>query len=455
MASPEQSRLTPTSQDTRRNHADLPSLAMLLRMTFEKWYNDNIPRHAAALAFYTLFAVAPLLLLATEIMGMIYGHEAAEAQLVAQVERYIHSSETSALVQTILDNALPTSSPWWFTVGVIIALIYGASSVFGELQIVLNLIWGAPLTLRDDIWGLIWGRLLAVLMVILSGLLLFFALFVATWSDTANNWAASRLTTGSYGEWSYALVLFLLMTVVFSLIYKFVPHVAIAWHDVLIGAVATAFLISVARLLITFYLSHSRVGPMFGTAGSLVILLLWAYYSAQIFFLGAEFTYVYGRTYGARRRLATLDALPIPPTAAPPMVTAAHQPISSAPMEPPPPANDTPEDELITDEITALQPLALEPAEPVAVSVSNEQPNRKARGLRLPKPPPVHQRIQQVQRRLAQLWVLPRTIARPVREILVAVGVIGALSLAALFGLPWRKRRPANSEALEQDSSGS
>ncbi|MCE7990035.1 MAG: hypothetical protein DYG89_53500 [Caldilinea sp. CFX5] len=414
----------------------LPAVGTLLRATFEKWYIDNIPRHAAALAFYTLFALAPLLLLAAEIMGALYGRDVAEAQLVAQVEQYVHSPETAALVQTILDNTLPTASPWWVTLAVILSLIYGASSVFGELQIVLNLIWGAPLMLRDDIWGIVLGRLLAVVMVVASGLLLFFALVISTWSDVANSWALRRLqNSGGYEEWTYSLVLFLLMTLVFALIYKLVPHVSIAWHDVIIGAVATAFLISIARLLITWYLSHSRVGIMFGTAGSLVILLLWVYYSAQIFFLGAEFTYAYSHAYGARRR---------------PLITAPTESAATGVVAESETVAVTPEEqaaaEVITAEIAAIKPLALEPEEPVAVAVENEQPKPKRRLLKLPK---FKERITTTRTWLAKLWALPVTLTRPFREIIVAVGVIGALSLAALFSLPWRKRR-ANDETKPQ-----
>lgn len=420
-------------EQAQRVPAPLPAIGALLRLTFEKWYADNIPRHAAALAFYTLFAVAPLLLLATEIMGAIYGRDVAEAQLVAQVEQYVHSPETAALVQTILDNTLPTASPWWVTVAGIIALIYGASSVFGELQIVLNLIWGAPLTLRDDLWGIVFGRLLAVLMVVASGLLIFFALVVSTWSSVANDWASTRLHAGSgYAEWSYFFVLLGLMTLVFALIYKFVPHVAIAWHDVIIGAVATAFLISIARLLITWYLSYSRMGVMFGTAGSLVILLLWAYYSAQIFFLGAEFTYVYGRTYGARRRQPPLT------TALEASVEQVEETVPRAEREE---QSDTKAAEVITAEIAAIEPLVLEPDEPVTLEVGNEEPVRKQKTIRVPRPAAVRKRLSSIQTRLAQIRALPVTLTRPLREILMAIGVIGALSLAALFGIPWRKRR--------------
>lgn len=406
----------------------LPSIGALLRMTFEKWYIDNIPRHAAALSYYTLFAVAPLLLLAVEIMGLIDGQEAAEAQVVRQVEHYVNSPETAALVQTILDNALPSTASWWVTGVIVIVLIYGASSVFGELQIVLNMIWGAPLYHRDDIWGLLFGRLLAVIMVIISGLLLVFAMAIANWNTMASDWAYRYLGVDpSYSEWSYFLMLFGLLAAVFALIYKFMPNVTIAWHEVLIGSIATAFLISIARLLISLYLSYSRINSMFGAAGSLVILLLWVYYSAQIFFLGAEFTHVYGRTYGAQRRTQ------LAPEAT--NVVEEDQPKRDEENNRSQITHDQKSAEIITAEIKAIKPLELEPAEPVTLNVNNEQPAKP----RLPTR--VRNRVNTARSRMAQIIAFPIKLTRPLREIVLAVSVIGALSLAALFGIPWRKRR--------------
>ncbi|MEZ4866726.1 MAG: YihY/virulence factor BrkB family protein [Caldilineaceae bacterium] len=417
---------------------ELPTIGNLLRMTFEKWYTDNIPRHAAALAYYTLFAVAPLLLLAVEIMGLINGQDVAEEQVVQQVEHYVNSPETAALVRTILNNALPSTASWWVTVAVVLALLYGASSVFGELQIVLNLIWGAPLYRRSDIWGVLFGRLLAVLMVIIGGLLIFFALVVTGWYTLANDWATNYVNPdSSYAEWSYFFILFLLLTAIFALIYKFVPNLTIAWHDVFIGAVATAFLISVARLLISWYLSHSRVSTMFGAASSLVILLLWVYYSAQIFFLGAEFTNIYSQTYGIWWRTGAL-----------PQFDQTEEEYESTAEE-----DDTETPEIMI--YTAPEP---ETTAPVEIEVTNEQPleqngtltdaarkataaGRKATKASQKMVATAREQVHTVRSRLLQIVRLPLTLTRPLREVIVAVGVIGALSLAALFGWPWRKRR--------------
>lgn len=222
-------------------------------------------------------------------------------------------------------------------------------------------------------------------------------------------------------------MLFGLLAAVFALIYKFMPNVTIAWHEVLIGSIATAFLISIARLLISLYLSYSRINSMFGAAGSLVILLLWVYYSAQIFFLGAEFTHVYGRTYGAQRRTQL----------APEATNGVEedQPKRDEENNRSQITHDQKSAEIITAEIKAIKPLELEPAEPVTLNVNNEQPAKP----RLPTR--VRNRVKTARSRMAQIIALPIKLTRPLREIVLAVSVIGALSLAALFGIPWRKRR--------------
>ena len=223
------------------------------------------------------------------------------------------------------------------------------------------------------------------------------------------------------------LMLFTLLAAVFALIYKFMPNVTIAWHDVLIGAIATAFLISIARLLISLYLGYSRISTMFGAAGSLVILLLWVYYSAQIFFLGAEFTHVYGRTYGAQRR-TQLSSEATNEAEEEHLEQGGENSLSQV-------THDQQSAEIITAEIKAIKPLELEPAEPVTLDVSNEKPSKS------PLPTRMRNRVKTARSRMAQIIALPIQLTRPIREIVLAVSVIGALSLAALFGIPRRKRK--------------
>ncbi|MBV7339349.1 YihY/virulence factor BrkB family protein [Chloroflexi bacterium TSY] len=417
----------------------LPSIGNMLQMTFEKWYTDNIPRHAAVLAFYALFAVAPILLLTVEVMGLIYGREAAEAQVLTQVTYFVNSPETAELVRTILANILPSSATWWVTAAIIVALLYGASSFFGELKIVLNQIWGVPISSDSGIWELIFERLLAVLMVILGSLLFFFGLVLIAWLTTATDWAATYLNLGSgYATWSYLTMIFVLLTTVFALIYKFVPNVVIAWHDVLIGSAATALLISITRLLISLYFSYSRVSTMFGAAGALVIILLWVYYSAQIFFLGAEFTYIYSRTYGVWWRNGQLPD----PTQFPAQETIALPSTLS---------NQNGDGMVRTENAEAHQSLsfsndAVEPksTEPIILEVENievEEHDEPTTTENRPITASVRKRIGAFRSRLAQVASLPIRITRPLREILVGVGVIGALSVAALVGIPWWRKR--------------
>jgi len=411
-----------------------PTLTLLLRMTFEKWYADNMPRHAAALTFYTLFAFAPLLLLSVAMMGALFGRGVAEAQLKAVVEQYVHSSDAAALAQTVVDNALPGSAHWLITIGVILALLYGASAVFGELQIVLNIIWGSHQPVVN-IRRIIWDRAIAIVMVILTGLLIFLALVVNLLYGTISNQLYQDLIVSpGYNQVAYFVLFFALIALIFALIYKFIPGVRIAWHDVLIGAVATAFLVSVARLLITLYLSYNRIGSIYGAAGSLVILLLWVYYSAQIFFLGAEFTYVYSRTYGARRRGEAIAprTTSLPATSTP----GASTTIQATPSTVALPVT------IIKADATPAQP-------PVAFDVLNLEPVDKrwrgrwrGRGQRFwGRVKRSWRYISTLRERARQLLQLPLQIFRPIREIAMAVGIIGTLSLAALLGIPWHKRR--------------
>ncbi len=482
----------------------MPTISSLLRMTFEKWYSDNIPRHAAALAFYTLFAIAPLLLLAVEIMSLIYGRETAEAQLTAQVEQYVHNAEAAALTQTILNNALPSSANWLVTAGIIIALIYGASAVFGELQIMLNIIWGVHPEDGGDFWQVVWERILAILMVILSGLLIVGGLVLTLWYAEAATWASSRLATdGNLDQITYFVLLLAVTALVFALIYKYVPAVHTAWHDVLIGAVSTAFLVSIARLVITLYMSYNRISSVYGAAGSLVILLLWVYYSAQIFFLGAEFTHVYSRTYGARRRgqfssgnttaprpqrrrnpLRRINGSQITttPTTSEPLVVKAGERVAPdveieivnlKGQQESRRATTTASATGAKTDREAADGTATEPTDkPKRTWLrwpwrrSNKTPRKTTVNIpasepdiTLPKaePPTIPMRTEPTVRNGLRQWIkrivlFPLQVLRPFREIITAIGVIGALSIAVLFGFPWRKWKSAERNSTPVDN---
>lgn len=275
----------------------------LLRTTLEEWNTDNAAHLAAALAYYTIFSIAPMFIIAVAVAGQLFGPDALRGRLVWQVEAYTNDQATAELIQTIIVNASEQNNGLIATVISVVVLLYGATGVFSELKNSLNLIWDVPPKENFGIRDVILHRLLTLLMVIISGLLLLATLVMSTALATAESWLSARSEGwGIVGQVMIFIFFFLVTLGIFALTYKFIPDVRIDWRDVWIGAVATALLFSVSRLLISLYLSHSTIQSTYGAAGSLVALLLWTYYSAQIFFLGAEFTQVYGRTWGSRWR---------------------------------------------------------------------------------------------------------------------------------------------------------
>lgn len=294
----------------------------LVKTTLLEWNADNAAHLSAALAYYTFFSLAPILIIATAMAGAIFGQEAARGELVHQIALYI-GYDTALLIQTILSNTTSATTPNVVaTIGGVVFLLYGASGVFSELKNSLNLIWDA-VPLGGGAWrALIINRLFALAMVLGCGFLLLLSLVLTTLLTVTANWIGYWWPgMGAVTQLATFFIAFLLTVLVFGLIYQFLPDVTIAWRDVWSGAVATALLFSVGRYLISLYLSYSNIDTTYGAAGSLAILLLWIYYSAQVFFLGAEFTQVYARTKGTRWRehellaeepAAVEDTTPVP-----------------------------------------------------------------------------------------------------------------------------------------------
>jgi len=274
----------------------------LVKTTLLEWNADNAAHLAAALAYYTFFSLAPLLIIATAIAGAIFGQEAARGELVNQIALYI-GYDTAVLIQTILRNTTTAPPNVVATIGGLLFLLYGATGVFSELKNSLNLIWDA-VPAEGGTWRtILMNRLFALLMVLGCGFLLLLSLVITTLLTATGNWINYWWPgMGVVTQLATFFISFLLTILVFGLIYHFLPDVTVAWRDVWSGAVATALLFSVGRYLISLYLSYSNIDTTYGAAGSLAVLLLWIYYSAQVFFLGAEFTQVYARTKGTRWR---------------------------------------------------------------------------------------------------------------------------------------------------------
>lgn len=274
----------------------------LLNTAFSSWVDDYAQSMGAALAYYTMFSIAPLLLIVISIAGLIFGVDAARGEIFAQLQGLM--GEQGALaVQSLLESvSKPAQSVSATIVGVALLLI-GATTVFGELQDALDRIWRAPGRDRSaGLWGLLRSRLLSFGMILGIGFLLMVSLVFSAalaalgkwWRPLFGGWEA--LATGVNFIVSFALT-----TVVFAMIYKIMPRVRIDWRDVWIGAAVTALLFAFGKLLIGLYIGKSGVASGFGAAGSLVAMLVWVYYSAQIFLMGAEFTWAYTHACGSRK----------------------------------------------------------------------------------------------------------------------------------------------------------
>ena len=281
---------------------DINKILDIVKATFSAWIDDKAPSMGAALAYYTVFSIAPLLLIVISIAGLIFGAEVARGEIFAQLEDLMGKTEALA-VQSLLESASkPTESVTATIIGVFLLLI-GATTVFGELQDDLDRIWRAPKRTDDGgILGLIRTRVLSFGMILGIGFLLIVSLiFSAVLAALGKWWAPIFGGMVLLGNIVNVALSFVLLTFAFAMIYKIMPRVNINWRDVWIGAVVTAGLFTIGKFLIGFYIGRSGLTSGFGAAGSLVVVLVWIYYSAQIFLMGAEFTRIYSFTLGSRK----------------------------------------------------------------------------------------------------------------------------------------------------------
>lgn len=274
----------------------------LLKQIATQWLDDYVPSMGAALAFYTLFSLAPLLLIVISVAGLVFGEEAARGQITVQLGSLMGERGASAVQDLLTSVAKPAEGAFATALGLVLLFI-GATTVFGELQDALDRIWRVPARARSGGWfALVRSRLLSFGMILAIGFLLMVSLVVSTALATAGRWLEPV-----FGGWYVvAMVInsvgsFALVAAMFALIYKVMPRARVQWRDVWIGALFTAILFNLGKWLIGVYVGRSSVISGFGAAGSLVVVLTWVYYSAQIFLIGAEFTWVYANTYGSRR----------------------------------------------------------------------------------------------------------------------------------------------------------
>lgn len=277
----------------------LKAIWSFLKEIYDEWAQDDVTQIAAALAYYAAFSIAPLLVIAIVIAGFVFGQEAVEGQLVDQLGGFVGESG-ARVIQKMVASAYQTSAGVVATLIGIGTLLFGSSRLFFQLKKGLNDMWGADTYLESGVWRVIKQRFFSVVMVLGTGFLLLVSLVISSLITVAVSyfknflegfdllWQAVNFSTG-----------LVVTTLIFAMIYRYVPDIRVAWRDVIIGSVFTALLFTIGQFLLGIYLARGTFSSTYGAAGSFLVILLWVYYSAQILLLGAEFTQVYARRYGS------------------------------------------------------------------------------------------------------------------------------------------------------------
>ena len=277
-----------------------PAIISIFRTALSAWWDDDVPRLGASLAYYTLFAIAPVLLVATAIAGMVFGAEAVRGEIVGQLDQLI-GGEGAGAVQRLLEGASQRRAG--IVAGLVgsVAFIVAATGAFLELQAALNTIWRVKPKPGVNLKAFAIDRLRSFGLVVAVGFLLMVSLAVTAALAALGGWLAGRFPSipSALGGIT-VLVSLLVSTALFALLYRVLPDVHLRWRDVSMGAFVTAVLFTVGQQFIGLYLGQSSVASSYGAAGSIMILLLWVYYSCQILLLGAEFTRAYALHHGVQ-----------------------------------------------------------------------------------------------------------------------------------------------------------
>lgn len=271
----------------------------LMKQAGRDWQRDNAARLGAALSYYTLFSVAPLLVVAIGVAGLAFGREAAQGQIVAELQGLVGEAGARAIQDMVEASRKPTAGILATAIG-LGTLFLGATGAFAELKSALNVVWDVP-EQGGGLKALLLGRLWSFAMVLAVGFLLLVSLVISAAIAAADGFFEWIGVPPAAVQLTNAAVSFLIITALFALIFKFLPDTEVAWGDVWAGAVFTSALFAVGKSLIGLYLGKSGLASTYGAAGSVVVLVVWVYYAAQIFFFGAEMTQAYARRHGSRQ----------------------------------------------------------------------------------------------------------------------------------------------------------
>ena len=286
----------------------------VFKHAFVGWWNDNVPHLGAALSYYTLFSLAPILVVAMAIAGLVFGAEAVRGEIVGQIDGLV-GHEGAVALQAMLEGAAKPSSSLPATIIGVITFFLGATGAFLELQTALNAIWRVkPKASGSFLRALIIDRLTSFGLVVGVGFLMLTSLLVSAGLAALHTYMGETFP-GSAALWEGVNVIISLgvISILFAMVYKLLPDVELAWSDVWVGGLVTAGFFTVGKFLIGLYLGTSTLASSYGAAGSVIVLLVWVYYSAQVVLLGAEFTREYVKEFGRRpppSEFATKDPAP-------------------------------------------------------------------------------------------------------------------------------------------------
>lgn len=272
-----------------------------LKQVFTEFAEDNIFKYSASLAYYTVFSLAPVLIVIISICGILFGKEAIQGHIYGQIKDLV-GNDAAVQIQETVKNIHLTGHNIYATIISIIVLLIGATGIFGEVQDSLNKIWGLRIKTRKIWWKLIINRLLSFSLILCIGFVMMVSLLLNALVSAFGSFLARY-----FSEFSVILVqitdnvlMFVVTTFLFSLMFKVLPDAKIKWSDVLIGGLITSVFFTLGKLAIGYYLGSSNIATVYGAAGSIMIIMVWVYYSSIILYLGAEFTKVYAKLYGGK-----------------------------------------------------------------------------------------------------------------------------------------------------------
>ena len=306
------------------------------------WSDDYAPSMGAAIAYYTVFSLAPLLLIVIAVAGAVFGRDAVQGEIVAQLQGLIGHDGALAIQGLIKSASKPADGLLAGGISIVV-LIVGATTVFGELQSSLDRIWQVPQDAKSGVLATLRARMLSFGLILGLAFLLMVSLVVSAGVAVVGRWAGDFVPGWEFGLLLINLCISLgITTVLFAMIYKLMPQASIAWRDVWVGAGVTAVLFEVGKLLISLYVGKTSVESSYAAAGSIIVLLVWVYYSAQIFLLGAEFTWVFANEHGSRSAPVTQAAVKAIAAQAN-VPTKSNDPAGGARSPVAPPGDETPE----------------------------------------------------------------------------------------------------------------